>query len=99
MLLGEGYGQRRDGAKYTLNPAARNSEHFGELKYQRVKEKHIHDTIQHLVESGYVALDMHLRAGRDAPTISEEDKYVVLVLTSLGRDVLAGELNLHVAQV
>ena len=99
MLLGEGFGQSRDGTKYTLNPAARNSEHFGELKHQRVKEKHIRDTMQHLVERGYIALEMRIRGGSDAPTISGQDKYIVLTLTSLGKDVLAGESNLHVAQV
>ena len=99
MLLGEGYGQKRDGTKYMLNPAARNSEHFGELKHQRVNEKHLRDTIQHLVESGSIALEMRMRAGRDTSRTSEDDRYIVLTLTSLGRDVLAGETNLHVAQV
>ncbi len=99
MLLGEGYGQRRDGITYSLTPAARNSEHFGELKYQRVKEKHIRDEIQHLAEHGYIALEIRAKPGRDAVTESEDNTYTVLTLTSLGRDVLAGELNLHGAQV
>ena len=97
--LGEGYGQRRDGTTYSLTPAARNSEHFGELKYQRVKEKHIRDEIQHLAEHGYIALEIRTKPGRDAVTESEDNTYTVLTLTSLGRDVLAGELNLHGAQV
>src|SRR6266849_4470983 len=97
--LGEGYGQRRDGTTYSLTPTARNSEHFGELKYQRVKEKHIRDEIQHLAEHGYIALEIRTKPGRDAVTESEDNTYTVLTLTSLGRDVLAGEWNLHGAQV
>jgi len=98
MLLGEGYGQKRDGTTYALTPAARNSEHFGELKYRRVKEKHIRDAIQHLVEHGYTVLEIRTKPDRDAAVGSEDNTYTVLTLTSSGRDILAGELNLYVAE-
>src|SRR5258707_11156777 len=98
MLLGEGYRQKRDGTTYALTPAARNSEHFGELKYRRVKEKHIRDEIQHLVEHGYTVLEIRTKPDRDAAVGSEDNTYTVLTLTSSGRDVLAGELNLYVAE-
>lgn len=98
MLLGEGYGRRRDGVTYMLTPAARNSEHFGELKYQRVSEKLVLDEIERLVGHGYVALEMRVKPGRDETVESEGSTYTVLALTSSGRDVLAGEVNLYLAK-
>ncbi len=98
MLLGEGYGRSREGVGYTLTPTARNSEHFGELKYQRVNEKLIRDEIEHLVEHGSIALEMRVKPGRDLIARSEGDTYTVLSLTSSGRDVLAGESKLYLAE-
>jgi hypothetical protein len=41
---------------------------------------------------------MRAKPSRDTAMELEGNRYTVLTLTSLGRDVLAGELNLHVAQ-
>jgi len=98
MLLGEGFGQKRDGTKYSLHPTARNSEHFGTLKNRGIKETGLREIIQHLVANGYVSLETRSKRERDPSVLTTEDSYQALSLTPLGRDVLAGEVNLNASQ-
>ena len=98
MLLGEGFGQRRDGTKYTLQPTARNSEHFGALKNFSIKEGLLREIIQHTIASGYLSLTTRGVGGQTSGVAVNEGLYQALSLTSLGRDVLAGEMNLALPQ-
>jgi ATP-dependent DNA helicase RecQ len=93
MLLGEAFGQTSDGRKYLLNPTARNSEHFGALKTQHIKEQHMRDKIQHLTEHGYIVVEYRRKPGQE--NSPSEETYQCLSLSPTGRDVLAGEVSLH----
>jgi ATP-dependent DNA helicase RecQ len=97
MLLGEAFGQRRDGTTYRLNPVVRNSEHFGSLKKYGIKEAGGRELLQHLITRGYVALEARRRHGGAVSESLSEGSYQALILTALGRDVLAGECNLNLA--
>lgn len=95
MLLGESFGQKRDGTKYALSPTARNSEHFGTLKNYGIKEANLREDIQRLVAGGYVSLEMRGKRERNPSVLNTEDSYQALSLTPLARDVLAGEVDLN----
>lgn len=92
MLLGEAFGQASDGKKYLLNPTARNSEHFGALKNQHIKEQHLRTEIQRLIEYGYIVLEERKKPGQKST--SGQEMYQCLGLSVSGRDVLAGEVSL-----
>ncbi len=98
MLLGEAFGQTSDGKKYPLHATARSSEHFGVLKNQRVKEMHLHDTIQRLIAGGYIFLEQRRKPATQQNAASEE-MYQCLRLSPIGRDVLAGEVSLQAVQL
>jgi hypothetical protein len=98
MLLGEAFGQRRGGIKYSLPPTARNSEHFGALKNYGIKEAHLREMIQRLITSDYLTQVARSRRGRNSEALTTEDGYQALSLTELGRDALAGETSLDLAQ-
>jgi hypothetical protein len=91
MLLGDAFGQTGDGKKYLLNPTARSSEHFGALKNQRIKEKHLRNEIQRLVEHGYIVLEQRRKPGQKSA--SSQETYQCLCLSPRGQDVLAGEVS------
>lgn len=97
MLLGEPFGQRRDGTKYALHPTARNSEHFGALKNYGIKEVRLRETIQRLIASGYLTQVVRSKRGQNPNVLTTEDSYQALSLTPLGRDALAGEASLDLA--
>jgi hypothetical protein len=98
MLLGEAFGQRRDGSAYSLKPVARNSEHFGVLKKYGTKEAQAHALLQQMIARGYAALEARSRREKTEGAAGGEASYQALVLTALGRDVLAGECNLDLAE-
>lgn len=94
MLLGEAFGQASDGKKYLLNPTARNSEHFGALKNQHIKEQHLRNEIQRLIEEhGYIVLEE--RRKPEQKNTSSQEMYQCLSLSTTGRDILAGEVSLY----
>lgn len=97
MVLGEAFGQRRDGTRYTLTPTARNSEHFGSLKKYGINELRLREILQRLMERGYVVLEARNKRERTNAGSPGEEGYQALVLAPLGRDVLAGEQSLHLA--
>jgi ATP-dependent DNA helicase RecQ len=97
MVLGEAFGQRRDGTRYTLTPTARNSEHFGTLKKYGVNEPRLREILQRLMERGYVTQEARKRREQTNVGSPEEEGYQALVLAPLGRDVLAGEQSVHLA--
>ncbi len=94
MLLGEGFGVRRDGTRYVLSATARNSEHFGSLKKYGFNETRLHKLLQQLRHQGYLSLETRSKQHHVDGDINEE-RYQTLTLTSRGRDILAGEGSLH----
>jgi hypothetical protein len=97
MLLGEAFGQRRDGTSYHLPPPARNSEYFGALRKYGMKEAQVQELLQQLLVRGYGALEARSLHQKTDGAAGEETSYQALVLTVGGRDVLAGEDNLNLA--
>jgi len=90
MLLGESHGQSSAGGKYPISPTARNSEHFGALKSSRHTAISLQSIIERLIREGYIE-----KAARSYQIKGEQADYNALLLTALGRDVLAGELSLN----
>ncbi|GHO61272.1 hypothetical protein KSC_001640 [Ktedonobacter sp. SOSP1-52] len=88
MLLGEGFGRTSNGTTYQLPLTARQSEHFGELKHAALKEQHVRDVIQRLSEQGYILLQERSRPGSQ----ENQAKYICLALSTMGRDLLSGEM-------
>ena len=97
MLLGEAFGRRRDGTRYSLHPIAENSEHFGALKNYSLKEKRLREVLQHLTAKGYLSLERRTKR-KSNTSESDMEGYQALYLTPLGRDVLAGEVNLDLGE-
>jgi hypothetical protein len=93
MLLGEAFGRTSGGNRYQLQPTARHSEHFGELKAYHLKEQQVRDKILHLIEKGYILSQERVRpSSQERP---EQTKYACLSLSPTGRDFLAGETLLE----
>ena len=87
MLLGIPQTNVKGGQVYPLSPAARASDHFGELDGMGIKAERVQRTIEALIEGGYLQLSE--RAIR-AKGIS----YTAVSITQRGRDALAGGVEL-----
>ncbi len=94
MLLGQLYGQTRGGVAYHLPTAARNSDHLGSLKYYGLTDACLRENIAQLVEYNYAVFETCNRQVQSENRADDVNTYQVLVLTPLGRDVLAGERNI-----
>ena len=79
-----------DGTPRKLSPAARASDHFGELEGSGVKADQVRRALDALIESGYLQLvERPLRGG---------GTYLAVTITQKGRDALAGGIDLPALQ-
>ncbi len=79
------------GQVYPLSPAARASDHFGELDGMGIKAERVQRTIEALIEGGYLQLiERTLRA--------KGITYTAVSITQRGRDALAGGVELPAFQ-
>ena len=87
MLLGIPQTNLKGGQVYPLSPAARASDHFGELDGLGIKAERVQRTIEALVEGGFLQLGERTIRAKGV-------SYTAVSITRRGRDALAGGVEL-----
>lgn len=87
MLLGIPQTNLKGGQVYPLSPAARASDHFGELDGMGIKADRVQRTIEVLIEGGYLQLSERTIRAKGIT-------YTAISITQRGRDALAGGVEL-----
>jgi ATP-dependent DNA helicase RecQ len=87
MLLGIPQTNLKGGQVYPLSPAARASDHFGELDGIGIKAERVQRTIEALIEGGFLQLSERTIRAKGV-------SYTAVSITQRGRDALAGGVEL-----